>query len=61
MRNGYFLGLKARFKIGVGRAHWFGLPLPPNRTGGFPAYGFPEGGSPRQGLTSEIMGDFQAV
>ena len=30
--------------IVVGRAHGFGLPLPPNRTGGSPAYGSPVGG-----------------
>ncbi len=34
--------------IGVGTAHWFGPPLPPNRTGGFPA-----SGSPVDGFTSE--------
>src|SRR6266700_1488345 len=43
--------------IGVGRAHWFELPLPPNRTCGFPASGSPVGGltcertdEPRHGL-----------
>src|SRR6266508_2425065 len=30
--------------IGVGRADWFRLPLPPNRTGGSPASGSPVGG-----------------
>src|SRR5665213_480683 len=30
--------------IGVGKADWFRLPLPPNRTGGFPASGFPVSG-----------------
>ena len=34
--------------IGVGRAVWR-LPLPPNRTGGFPAYGSPVGGYLREG------------
>ena len=33
--------------IGLGTAHWFGPPLPPNRTGGFPA-----SGSPVDGFTS---------
>ena len=37
--------------IGVGRGHWFGLPLPPNRTCGSPAYGSPVGGSPPSGLS----------
>ena len=37
--------------IGVGRADWFRLLPPPNRTGGSPASGSPVGGSPRQGLT----------
>ena len=32
----------AKARIGVGAAHWFAPPLPPNRTGGFPASGFPE-------------------
>ena len=27
--------------IGVGKPHWIAAPLPPNRTGGFPASGFP--------------------
>jgi len=30
--------------IGVARVDWFRLPLPPNRTGGSPASGFPVGG-----------------
>jgi hypothetical protein len=29
--------------IGVGMAHWVVPPLPPNRTGGFPASGSPVG------------------
>jgi hypothetical protein len=29
------------FPIGVGTGHWFAPPLPPNRTGGFPASGSP--------------------
>ena len=33
--------------IGVGTADWFRPPLPPNRTGGFPA-----SGSPVDGFTS---------
>ena len=37
------------------------LPLPPNRTGGFPASGSPVGGSPRCGLTGEGMGCGQAI
>src|SRR3989441_3515425 len=32
------------------------LPLPPNRTGGFPASGSPVGGSPPRGLTQRRMG-----
>ena len=32
------------FPIGVGTIHWFESPLPPNRTGGFPASGSPVGG-----------------
>src|ERR1017187_5555682 len=43
-------GLQAGLSIGVGRA--FRLPLPPNRTCGFPASGSPVGGSPLQGLTA---------
>lgn len=41
--------LQSAQPIGVGRADWFRLPLPPNRTGGFPASGSPVGGftSPR--------------
>ena len=39
-------GIGSRFRIGVGRADWSRLPLPPNRTGGFPA-----SGSPVDGLT----------
>src|SRR2546428_7008162 len=30
--------------IGVGRTDWFRLPLPPNRTGGFPPSRSPVGG-----------------
>ena len=33
-----------RMRIGVGTAHWLAPPLPPNRTGGFPASGSPVGG-----------------
>jgi hypothetical protein len=43
-------------RIGVGRADWIRLPLPPNRTGGFPASGSPVGGSPPRGLTDQAMG-----
>ena len=32
-----------REHIGVGTAHWFAPPLPPNRTCGFPASGSPVG------------------
>src|SRR5207247_10348750 len=32
------------------------LPLPPNRTGGFPASGSPVSGSPPRGLTQRRMG-----
>jgi hypothetical protein len=32
------------FWIGVGKAHWFEPPLPPNRAGGSPAHGSPVGG-----------------
>jgi len=40
--------------IGVGTIHWFASPLPPNRTGGFPASGSPVGGftSLRTGVIS---------
>src|SRR5687767_400973 len=38
----------SEFGIGVGRVDWLRLPLPPNRTGGFPA-----SGSPVNGITSE--------
>src|SRR5512139_724942 len=41
--------------IGVGRAEWLRLPLPPNRTGGSPASGSPVSGSPVTGLTSYRM------
>jgi hypothetical protein len=36
--------LLAQTNIGVGTAHWVAPPLPPNRTGGFPASGSPVGG-----------------
>ena len=36
-----FPGLKPRALIGVETAHWFALPLPPNRTCGSPASGSP--------------------
>src|SRR3989339_1565730 len=40
--------------IGVGTTHWIASPLPPNRTGGFPASGSPVGGftSLRTGVIS---------
>ena len=47
--------------IGVGKAHWFEPPLPPNRTGGSPAYGSPVGGftSKRIDETSRGHGQVQ--
>ena len=42
--------------IGIGRSGC-PSPLPPNRTGGFPASGFPVGGSPRRGLTDPNPSD----
>ncbi|MFH1708226.1 MAG: hypothetical protein ABIF71_09955, partial [Planctomycetota bacterium] len=42
--------------IGVGTAHWLAPPLPPNRTGGFPASGSPVGDSPHQRTDKPPMG-----
>src|SRR5262249_30756393 len=49
--------------IGVGRAGWFRLPLPPNRTCGSPASGPPAGGlareatdGPRTGVSRKLRG-----
>jgi hypothetical protein len=39
-----------RGAIGVGTAHWFVPPLPPNRAGGSPAHGSPLGGLTSGGL-----------
>jgi hypothetical protein len=48
-------------KIGVGTADWIRPPLPPNRTGGSPAYGSPVDGLPTGGLDETKMGCVQAV
>lgn len=39
--------------IGVETAHWFAPPLPPNRTCGFPASGFPTGFTARPTATTD--------
>ena len=51
---------KLRVHIGVGRADWLRLPLPPNRAGGSPAHGSPVDGSPPRGLNGLCMGCCQA-
>ena len=43
-------------RIGVGTRDWFRAPLPPNRTGGFPASGSPVEESPPRGLMRRRMG-----
>jgi len=48
-------------QIGVGATDWFRPPLPPNRTGGSPAYGSPVDGLPTGGLNKTNMGCVQAV
>ncbi|HZL38225.1 MAG TPA: hypothetical protein VFC78_23120, partial [Tepidisphaeraceae bacterium] len=47
------------FMIGVGKADWFRPPLPPNRTGGFPASGFPVSG-PSSWIGIHANGPFSA-
>ena len=46
-------------RIGVGRADWLRLPLPPNRTGGSPAYGSPVGGFTSKRIDETSMGSGQ--
>jgi hypothetical protein len=47
--------------IGVGMEHWLAPPLPPNRTGGFPASGSPIGESPQRLAFLIAFAGFQAA
>ena len=51
--------MRLQAHIGVGRA-WLTPPLPPNRTGGSPAYGSPVDGLPTRGLMNLSMGRYKA-
>ena len=52
---------RAAGSIGVGMEHWLAPPLPPNRTGGFPASGSPIGESPHRLVFLIVSAGFQAV
>ena len=47
---------RSALRIGVGKTHWIGSPLPPNRTGGSPAYGSPVGGLTSKRIDGASMG-----